>query len=103
MEKARYTSLYLPTNLKAQLVEIAESEGYSVGQGRQSQLAKFVESLLHERILLASENSETSPFSSLHPELRSSVFKLSELDAVQQQYVGSILNVLLEAWSNSSK
>ncbi|MBN1690946.1 MAG: hypothetical protein JW901_07985 [Dehalococcoidia bacterium] len=96
MGKTQYTSVYLPINLKAQLVKIAELEGYSIKQGRQSQLAKFIESLLHERTLLTSENSTVSPFFSLQPELRASIFKLGELSAIQQKRIGSILSVLLE-------
>lgn len=103
MAKTQYTSIYLPINLKSKLVKTAEAEGYSVRRGRQSQLAKFIQSLLHEREFTTPGSPEKSPFHSLNPDLRSAVFKLSELDDLQQQCAGSILEVLLKTWSNSSQ
>jgi len=96
MGKIQYTSIYLPSNLKDQLASKANAEGYSVGKGCKSQLAKFIELILLE---YKSSNAGDPRLSSLSPELRSSISKLNELNTAQQQYVGSILKVLLEAFS----
>jgi hypothetical protein len=87
-EENSYTSLYLPRDLKQEIIEAARAKGYEVTRGRGSQLAEFVGVLLQERSILSE--------SPLTPELRESIIRLSRLDSRQQQRVCKILELMLE-------
>ena len=100
MGESRYSSIYLPKELKRQLVEAAEAEGFSVSRGRQSCLARFVEVMLQEHKLLEKNDSVTPSLHSLTPELRSSISRLSEVNEKRQRHVSAVLDLLLEDREN---
>lgn len=97
MSESRNTSIYLPKELKQQLVETAEAEGFEVGYGRKSCLAKFIGEVLREH------KRSQNVLSYLSPELRSSVTMLSEMSTAQQKLVSAILEPLLANWQETEK
>jgi hypothetical protein len=84
--KNDYTSLYLPHDLKSELVEAARAMGYEVSCGRGSRLTEFVSVLLKEREILSQ--------APLIPELRTSIIRLSKMDPAQQQRACRMLELL---------
>jgi len=93
-----YTSVYLPKNLKQKLVEAAQTAGFQVGRGRQSRLAKFIEAILHEHMLLPENEHVIPSLYSLAPELRSSITRLSKEGTIRQKRAGAMLELLLADW-----
>lgn len=92
---SRYTSIYLPREIKRQVIEVAQSEGFEVSCGRKSGLAKFVKTMLQEYQLLSQNDPVVSSLHSLTPDLRSCVIKLSKVSEKQQNRICSILKILL--------
>ena len=103
MKNDRDASVYLPKNLKAQIIEIARSEGYSVTRGRQSCLARFIEMILQEHNHRMQTDPTTQSLRSLTPQLRSSVLKLGAEDVKRQERAGAILALLLTDWQESEQ
>lgn len=96
MGESRYSSIYLPMELKRQLVEAAKAEGFLVSRGRQSCLARFIEVMLQEHRLLEKNDPIALSLHSLTPELRSSISRLSEANEKRQRHVSAVLDLLLE-------
>ncbi len=94
------TSVYLPQELKEQLVESAKSEGFEIGRGRRSCLARFVEVLLKDR---KRAPQDLSPLSSLAPELRTTIAKLSQMGVKRQQRASAVLELLLADWQERER
>jgi hypothetical protein len=92
------TSIYLPEDLKRQLVEVAEARGFPVGRGRKSHLARFVGALLRESKLLSQNNLDRVPIHLLIPELRSSLIELSKMGATRQERANRLLEILIDDW-----
>jgi len=97
----RYTSIYLPGKLKRQIVAAAESEGFAVGRGRHSCLAKFVEVLLQEHQRLVQKDSTVPSLQQLAPELRSSILRLGTASTDRQKRASKMLHLLLSDWQDS--
>ena len=96
MSDKRYTSVYLPRELKRQLVETAQSEDYRVGRGRGSRLAEFIATMLEEYSDFSQKYSALTFLHRLTPELRSSIQKLSRMDDVQQKRACAMLDLLFD-------
>jgi hypothetical protein len=92
------TSIYLPEDLKRQLVETAEARGFPVGRGRKSYLASFVGALLRESKLLSQSDLERVPVHLLIPELRSSLMELSKMGVARQERANRLLEILIDDW-----
>ena len=91
----RYTSIYLPREIKRQVIEVAQSEGFEVSCGRKSGLAKFVKTMLEEYQLLSQVDPMVSSLHNLTPDLRSCVIRLSKVSEKHQNRICSILEILL--------
>jgi hypothetical protein len=92
------TSIYLPEDLKRQLIETAEAQGFSVGRGRKSHLARFVGALLQESELSSQNNLNRVPVHLLIPELRSSLIDLSKMGVTRQERANRLLEILIDDW-----
>jgi hypothetical protein len=94
----RYTSVYLPRELKCQLVDTAQSEGFEVTRGRKSRLAQFIAVMVEEHNLLSQSDPAVSSLHSLTPELRSFVLRLSKMGKMRQKRACAMLELLLADW-----
>lgn len=90
------TSVYISKELKRQLVETAEAEGFQVGRGRRSRLADFIGTMLHEHGFFSEHHPTISSLRSLTPELRSSIVKLSQMNSAQQKRACAMLALLFD-------
>lgn len=98
MGEERYTSIYLPRELKIGIVTTAEAEGFVVSRGRQSCLAKFIEVILQEHKRLSQHNCSASSLYQLAPELRSSIARLGKMSPSRQKRASMVLHLLLSDW-----
>mgnify|MGYP006305316333 CR=1 FL=1 len=103
MGASSYTSVYLSKEVKDLLVETARTAGYEVGCGRKSGLAKFVEAMLQDYIRLSGNGKDPQLFYYLAPELRSSIIKLSKMEASRQKRVSTMIELLFEDWRETEK
>ena len=94
------TSIYLPKKLKEQLVKVAHTANFQVARGRKSGLAKFVEQMLQEYTLFSQSDSLAQSLHSLTPELRSSITKLSQMEAMRQKRASAVLDLLFAEWQD---
>lgn len=94
MNKDNGTSVYVPKELKRQLVEMAQAENYAVGCGRGSRLAQFIAMMLNEYSDLTQQDPTLTFAHRLTPELRSCIQQLSKMDVVQQKRACEMLNLL---------
>jgi aspartate aminotransferase-like enzyme len=93
------TSIYLPSDIKQQLVEVAEANGFHVGRGCKSDLPKFIAVMIEE--YAPAKLSSTAPLlvRSLTPELRETIFKISKMGQAQQQRASQVLELIFSTWS----
>lgn len=98
MSENRYSSIYLPKELKHQLVETAKAEGFEVGHGRRSSLVKFIQTILQEHKLTSQNDPVALSLCSLAPELRFSIVKLGEMEMTRQRLVNALLELLFASW-----
>ena len=98
MSENRYTSVYLPRELKRQIVDIAQSEGFEVSRGCKSRLAQFIEVIVEEHNFLSQSDAAVSSLHSLTPELRSFVLRLGKMGKMRQKRACAMLELLLADW-----
>ena len=96
VNKDGHTSVYVSKELKRQLVEKAQAEDYRVGRGRGSRLVEFIATMLEEYSDLSQKDSVLTFLHRLTPELRSSIQKLSKMDATQQKRACVMLDLLFD-------
>jgi len=97
------TSIYLPPDLKQQLVEVAKANGFEVRRGCKSDLPQFIGVMLR-KYTPSTTDALTMPLllQSLTPELRNVLIKLSKMDATQQQRASQVLELIFSTWSEQS-
>jgi len=97
--ESKPASIYLPSDLKQKLVEVAQANGFDVGRGCKSSLPKFIAVLVKE--YASSTTSSTMPLflQSLTPELKDALFKLSKMEKAQQQRASQVLELIFSTWS----
>ena len=96
MSKDGYTSVYVSKELKRQLLETAQAEGYKVGRGRGSRLAYFIDRMLRAYSNLSQDDTILPSLHTLLPELRSFVIDLSQMSAEQQKRACAMLDLLFD-------
>ena len=96
MSKDGYTSVYIPKELKRQLIETAQAERFEVRHGRGSRLAQFIKTMLREHTLFSEHDPSVSSLRCLTPELRFSIVKLSQMSDEQQKRACAMLALLFD-------
>lgn len=97
------TTIYLPANIKQQLLDAAQSNGFDIGRGRNSGLPKFIAAMIKEYAHPAL-NSSSMPLlvQTLTPELRNTLLKVSQMDRAQQQRASQVLELVFSTWLGQS-
>ena len=90
------TSVYISKDLKRQLIETAEAEGFKVGRGRRSRLSEFIGTMLREHSCFSERHPTIYSLRSLTPELRSSIVKLTQMNSAQQERACAMLDLLFD-------
>jgi hypothetical protein len=96
VSKDSYTSVYIPRELKRQLVKTAQDEDFTITRGRGSQLVQFIAAMLEEHNDLSQEDPTLSFLHRLTPELRSFIVKLSKMGDIQQKRACAMLDLLFD-------
>lgn len=91
------SSIYLPKELKKRLIKAAQREGFEVGVGRHSGLARFLEMMV-ESTLNSRNNPAESTLHRLIPELQTSITELSRVGVAKQKVAHRVLKPLLTDW-----
>jgi len=96
------TSIYLPSDIKQQLVEVAEANGFHVGRGCKSGLPQFIAVMIKKYNPAKPSSATPLLLQSLTPELREIVLKLSNMGEVQQRRASQVLKLVFATWSEQA-